>query len=1184
MINMKRIGNLLLIPMSVFLLGVSGDGTCQIKKDQTNLSHQNQDGASSEQSIQEWKRLSSQFIKTYQTGDYPAAEGFAKQALALAGKELDHKYIYTSMANLSRLYQDQGHYDKAEPLYIEALALRKKVLGKQHPSTLASMNGLAKLYQTQGQYDKAESLYIEVLAVSKKVLGVQHPDTLASMNGLAILYQALAQYKKAEPLYVEVLAISKKVLGEQHPDTLISMSNLAVLYQFQGHYDKAVSLSVKSLALLKKVLGKQHPETLASMGFLAELYRSQGDYHKAEPLFVESLALSKLGMQNPYRLATMGNLAKLYKNQGQYDKAESLFIEVLALNKKKLGKQHPDTLSITSSLASLYKAQGHYEKAESLYIEVLTVIKKVLGKQHPDMLSNMNNLASLYKAQGHYEKAEPIHIETLALTKKILGKQHPDTLNCMNNLAGLYEAQGHYEKAEPLYIEVLALSKKVLGKQHPITLTFMNNLAGLYKAQGQYEKAEPIFVETLASIKKVLGKQHPKMLAIMNNLAILYQAQGHYEKAELLFIEVLGLRKKGLGKHHPDTLSSINNLAVLYQAQGHYKKAKPLYIETLALNKKVLGKLHPNTLKGMYNLAIMYHHTEQWGQAKVLHNEYLVNSNHRLQQVLWGAGKKTRLSYLQQQKKFQDNYLSLYNHLITPDTEKQNQLAQQAWKISVSRKGLLLRIASEASALSKLHQANDPQLAKLSQQIRQTRSEIAALTFSAQPNPTKQATLDDQLNTLQRQLGSKVSQFRDKTQTIQPENILSALSQQQAVVDFLIYKEVDLKTGGYKTEQLIAFVASQEQGVKFINLGELAPITQLIQNYRGEIEYKPNNPTWFASKKRKKSLTKTSQALYKKLWQPLTNALAKKKQIYLIPDGALHLLPFKALQNEQGEYLAQQVELTRIGSVRDIVFQQQTIKTNPSTIMANPIYSAQVDNTETPNQTVSRKLRNLNFTPLPGTQAESDSIQKIMQQLQQLVNVYTEKQASESTIKKEKSPRILHIATHGFFLEKLAIPEENELTRGIQFNDRGKMAVAFVQNPLARSGLAFSYANQGIKGQKQADGSDGILTALEVIDLNLAGTELVTLSACETGVGEISVGEGVYSLNRAFQEAGAKAVLSTLWSISDKGTKLFMQKFYQRFLNQQSAQQALRETQEEFKNSEQWNDPFFWAAFVVTGL
>ena len=1115
--NMKRIGNLLLIPMSVFLLGVSDSDIHQAKGGTVDLSYQNQDGTISERSIQEWQRLSSQFIKTYQAGDYSTAEGLAKQALALAEREFSHEYILilTSMDNLALLYQAQGHFEKAEPLFIETLALRKKVRGKQHPDTLVGMYYLALLYKAQGYYEKAEPLFIESLTLSKKLRGKQDPD----------------------------------------PDTLIIMNHLAILYLTQGYYEKAEPLCIETLTLSKKVWGKQHPDTLISMG----------------------------------------NLAELYHNQGHFEKAKPLYIETLALRKKILGKQHPDTLIYINNLSHLYQAQGHYEKAEPLFIEVLTLSKKVLGNQHPNTLTYMNNLAHLYQAQGYYEKAEPLFIETFALRKKILDKQHPDTLISMSSLANLYQDQGHYEKAEPLLIESLALSKKVLGKQHPHTLKSMGSLALLYQAQGHYDKAEPLFIKTLTLSKKILGEQHPYTLINMNNLAVLYEAQGHYDKAEPFFIETLTLSKKVLGKQHPTTLINTHNLAALYQTQGHYEKSASLYIETLALSKKVLGKQHPDTLTSMHILATLYHQTQQWTQAKAFFDESLINSNHYLQQILWGAGEKTRLSYLQQQKYFQNNYLSFYNHLITRDIEKTNQprnnsvfnslnpshLAQQAWKMSVSRKGLLLRIASEASALNKLHQTSDPQLVKLSQQIQQTRSEIAALTFSPQPNPAKQATLDDQLNTLQRQLSSKVSHFRDKTKTIQPEDIISALTQQQAVVDFLIYKEVDVKTSGEKTEQLIAFVASQDQGVKFINLGELEPITQLIQHYRGAIEDKPNNPSWFASKERKTYLSKTSQALYKKLWQPLTKALGNKKQIYLIPDGALHLLPFKALQNE---HLGQQVALTRLGSARDIVFPQQVVKTNASTIMANPVYSAQADSKKPSNRTISQTLRDLSFGSLPGTKTESESIQKTMQQLQQPVNVYTEKQASEITIKKEKSPRILHIATHGFFLEKLEIPEDKNLTRAIQFNDRGKMAIAFVENPLARSGLAFTYANQGIKGTKQADGSDGILTALEVIDLNLEGTELVTLSACETGVGEISVGEGVYSLNRAFQEAGAKAVLSTLWKISDEGTNLFMQKFYQRFLNQQSAQQALRETQEEFKNDKQWNDPFFWAAFVVTGL
>jgi len=200
------------------------------------------------------------------------------------------------------------------------------------------------------------------------------------------------------------------------------------------------------------------------------------------------------------------------------------------------------------------------------------------------------------------------------------------------------------------------------------------------------------------------------------------------------------------------------------------------------------------------------------------------------------------------------------------------------------------------------------------------------------------------------------------------------------------------------------------------------------------------------------------------------------------------------------------------------------------------------------------------------------------------VNLYSQLKATESAIRNEKAPRILHIATHGFFLENIKILESKKKTGRIQFSASGKVAIANVENPLTRSGLALAYANQGIAGKKQADGSDGILTALEVLNLQLEGTELVTLSACETGVGEISVGEGVYSLNRAFQEAGAKSVLSTLWSISDEGTNIFMQKFYQRFLNKKSAQLALKETQDELKNSEQWQDPFFWAPFVMIGI
>ena len=538
-----------------------------------------------------------------------------------------------------------------------------------------------------------------------------------------------------------------------------------------------------------------------------------------------------------------------------------------------------------------------------------------------------------------------------------------------------------------------------------------------------------------------------------------------------------------------------------------------------------------------------------------------------------------------------------YSHLLTNSSSQYKdsapfsdfdpkQISQQAWRVSISRKGLLLRIASEVSALSKIHQSSNPQLIQLSEQIKHARSQLATLAFSAKPNPKQQTELEEQLNTLQRQLGAKVSSFRNKVTNVSPEHILSALKEQQAIVDFMVFKEIDLNTGEGKAEQIIALLAVPNQGVQLIKLGALEPISQLIQSYRNAIEPNPYNDAWFTSSERKQTLEQTSKALYQKLWQPLIHALGDKQQVFLIPDGILHLLPFKALQDEQGQYLNQKIQITRLGSAREIVIPPLNNKTTTSTIFANPVYaakSAELSTNAGKNRTVSRSLRGLEFSPLPGTKAESESIQQILQNMQQPVKLYSQLNATEMAIRQEKSPRILHIATHGFFLENIKVPEGTGKTGRVQFSESGKADLTNVENPLARSGLALTYANQGISGINQADGSDGILTAMEVLNLQLEGTELVTLSACNTGVGEISVGEGVYSLNRAFQEAGAKAVLSTLWSISDEGTNHFMQKFYHRFLNNQPAQQALQETQDELKNSKKWQDPFYWAPFVMMG-
>jgi tetratricopeptide (TPR) repeat protein len=373
-----------------------------------------------------------------------------------------------------------------------------------------------------GKGVEAEKLSVQALKVRKRILGREHKDTLSSMGMVGLVYELRGKYDAAEPLSRETLQLKEKVLGKEHPDTLTSMNILALLLSSQGKYDAAEPLCRGTLQLREKVLGKEHPDTLTSMSILALLLSSQGKYDAAEPLYRETLQLQEkvLGKEHPQTLASMNNLAVFLKIQGKYDAAEPLYRETLQLQEKVLGKEHPDTLMSMNNLAGLLYSQGKYNTAEPLYRETLQLREKILGKEHPDTLISMNDLALLLYSQGKYNTAEPLYWETLQLREKILGKEHPDTLISMNDLALLLKSQGKYNTAEPLCRETLQLQEKVLGKEHPHTLTSMNNLAGLLYSQGKYDAAEPLYRETLQLREKVLGKEHPNTLASIENLAV----------------------------------------------------------------------------------------------------------------------------------------------------------------------------------------------------------------------------------------------------------------------------------------------------------------------------------------------------------------------------------------------------------------------------------------------------------------------------------------------------------------------------------------------------------------------------------------------------------------------------------------------------------------------------------------
>jgi CHAT domain-containing protein len=389
------------------------------------------------EALRQAEKANAWVVSLYRSGKFTEGIALARQTAETQERLLgpDHPDTSTSLNDLAHLYQAQGNYAAAEPLYLRALAIREKALGPENPHTAKSLNNLAGLYESQGNYAAAEPLYLRALKIREIALGPENPETAASLNDLASLFRAQSNYAAAEPLYLRALAIHEKALGPDHRDTATSLNNLAGLYRAQGNYAAAEPLYLRALAIREKALGPDHPYIARSLNNLAHLYESQGNYAVTEPLYQRALAICE----------------------------------------KALGPEHPDTATSLNNLANLYKAQGNYAAAEPLYLRVLAINEKALGPEHRDTATSLNNLAGLYKAQGNYAAAEPLYQRALASTEKALGPDHPSTATSLNNRALLFWETGRSESARPL-----------VGRGFDIDLRHLEQTAAIQTEQQQF--------------------------------------------------------------------------------------------------------------------------------------------------------------------------------------------------------------------------------------------------------------------------------------------------------------------------------------------------------------------------------------------------------------------------------------------------------------------------------------------------------------------------------------------------------------------------------------------------------------------------------------------------------------------------------------------------------------------------
>ncbi len=864
------------------------------------------------------------------------------------------------------------------------------------------------------------------------------------------------------------------------------------------------------------------------------------------------------------------------ERQGKYNEAIPLSKKALLLNKKQLGDNHPTTAINLNSLATLYTNQGRYTDVEPLYKEALAIIKKQLGDNHPTTATSLDNLATLYINQGRYTDAEPLYKEALEIRKKQirnnyfriisifdslprekqLGDNYPDIAISLNNLAELYQSQGRYSEAEPLLKEALAIDKKQLGDNDPATAASLNNLAVFYIDQKRYIAAEPLLKEALAIDKKQLGDNHPATARTLNNLALLYQSQGRYTEAEPLLKEALAIRKKQLGDNHPDTAASLNNLALLYQSQGRYTDAELLLKEALAIRKKQLGDNHPNTATSLKNLAVLYE-----AQGDIPHAvEYLTKGieveEFNISQNLIAGNEKQKQDYMTTVSGTTNIVISL-NLQSTPNSPLATRLAL---KTILQRKGRILGILTNSLQIMR-QRIDDPQSQKLLTQLIEINTQSANLTFkkvadikSPKIHRKQLAELASKTKQLEGEISKRSATFRNLSKPITLESIQKLIPTNSALIEIVRYRHFNPKvkkdSEAFGNHHYVVYILYPNGDIKAQDLGEAKPIDDSLENFRKNLTDKKTPID---------QIKLSARQLDTKLMQPIRKLLGNTRNILLSPDAALNLIPFEALVDENNQYLIKNYHITYLTSGRDLLrLKDKSPSQQPPLIIADPIYNQAVEFTATiaKNPTRSVDLSTRTFDRLDQTAEEARAVQKLFSLPDS--RVLMGKQATETALKQVKSPEFLTIATHGFFFDAA----ESKLE----------------PNPLLRSGLVFAGFKVG-----QSGGDDGILTALEATTLNLVGTKLVVLSACDTGVGDITTGEGVYGLRRALVIAGSESQLISLWKVDDNATKDLMVKYYGRLKTGAGRSEALRQIQLEMLKSENYKHPFFWASFIPSG-
>ncbi|HET8861010.1 CHAT domain-containing tetratricopeptide repeat protein [Marivirga sp.] len=999
---------------------------------------------------------------------------------------------------------------------------------------LTAQDGNSKLFNEIETAFNSED-FERIIANKGEILN--HAEVYGDTTSAEMLYFLGDAYLVYDSLESALVIMQKEVdLRKKIPSTdpiLIAdaIYNLAYIQQLADNFSQAKVNITEAAELYKNNLGISSPAYVESRIELAKIHGVLGE-HKTAMDILENLLKIDFVLEQ-YQHVVNKELGMAYFDIGYYSKSEDILKDNLIFIEENFGKQSIDYAEALVTLAIPYYYRSQYSDAELLYTQALDIINKISGNELLEE-NTKNNLALLYWKIGLYE-------ESVNIFQEILDKE--ETLNnaiTFNNYAQNLIEIGEQDSALYYFDKSLKVIKSQLGVESELYIRVLKEKALALNKANDIENYYKLMNESFLASQKILDKSNPEYSKYELKWGIANFRMNNIKQAEKHINSAHQLRTKYLNKKHPLYAETSKELAELTWFKDDPKKAKNYFKETFdnyfaqieayfpALSEQQKANFYTHTLRSTFeefnSFAIAYKDQD----AALLGDMY--DYQLATKGLIMYATAKAR------------------KDILASDNEK----LKQQYKNWISTKELI----------SQLYSMSEEELKQ---------------------QDLKLDSLIEYSSVLEKELSRASSEFEEAyaAKNYNWKDVQAKLKDNEAAIEMIRFREFTPDSSGLFKNKinyaalLIDKKSKYPELILFENGFELE--NKYIKNYKNAIRFKVQD--------------KYSYDFY---WKPIAAKTKKYDKLYFSPDGIYNQISINVLfNNETDKFVLEEQNIQLLTNTKDLIAYREGKPTSnlasAPTLFGFPNYNKGIieeginDNGSASdiveNASLNRGLRgslqryirgNSLVTALPGTKEEVNKIETLYENsdLSQ-PKTYLANEADETQIKSVQNPRVLHIATHGFFLEDNQVNNSEEEDK-------------YSENPLLKSGLIMAGANSFITtGLSQGTRQDGILTAYEAMNMNLTNTELVVLSACETGLGELKNGEGVYGLRRAFQVAGAEAIIMSLWSVDDEATQELMTAFYENWIGGKDKLSAFNDAQKTIKDK--YKAPFYWGAFVMVG-